>query len=158
VDDLDELLDVLPTRVSGPLRIDDRRSDLLEVVMDLGREPEARYPGREVILSSDVVTNADLDYVTERIGAARCAERDGEVEQYLSLPLTERKDQPAGVTAPAQSPTRRTSLPEQRPTESRSEPGYSNAAASPRDRGAVYAIDRWSHGERPRARPSPPTG
>jgi stage III sporulation protein SpoIIIAA len=68
-DDLDELLDVLPTRVSGPLRTDDQRSDLLEVVMDLGREPEARYPGREVILSSDVVTNADLDYVTERIGA-----------------------------------------------------------------------------------------
>jgi stage III sporulation protein SpoIIIAA len=36
--------------------------------MDLGREPEARYPGREVILSPQVVELADLEYVIERIG------------------------------------------------------------------------------------------
>lgn len=42
-----------------------------------------------------------VERVTERIGAARCAERDAEVAEYLSLPLTERKDKPAEVTAPA---------------------------------------------------------
>ena len=42
-----------------------------------------------------------VERVTERIGTARCAERDAEVEQYMSLPLTERKDQPAGVVTPA---------------------------------------------------------
>src|SRR5205823_9658113 len=68
-DDLDALLDVLPPRIRTPLREQNHRADLLEVVMDLGREPEARYPGREVILSSEPVTSDDLMYVIERIGA-----------------------------------------------------------------------------------------
>ena len=42
-----------------------------------------------------------VERVTERIGAARCAERDAEVEEYLSLPLAERKDKPAAVAAPS---------------------------------------------------------
>lgn len=42
-----------------------------------------------------------VERVTERIGAERCVERDAEVEQYMSLPLTERKDKPEGVTAPS---------------------------------------------------------
>jgi hypothetical protein len=42
-----------------------------------------------------------IERLTERIGWERCAERDGEVECYLKLPLTERKSKPAGVTAPA---------------------------------------------------------
>jgi stage III sporulation protein SpoIIIAA len=67
-DDLDALIAVLPPRIGAPLRADPHRSELLEVVMDLGREPEARYPGREVILSSEVVEREDLDYVIERIG------------------------------------------------------------------------------------------
>src|SRR5438067_426224 len=36
--------------------------------MDLGRRPEARYPGREVLLSQAEVTNEDLDYAVSRIG------------------------------------------------------------------------------------------
>jgi hypothetical protein len=42
-----------------------------------------------------------VERVTERIGAARCAERDADVARYVSLPLAERKDQPVGVAAPA---------------------------------------------------------
>src|ERR671934_2707804 len=41
---------------------------LLEVVLDLGREPEARVPGREVILSDTPVAQQDLDYVSTRVG------------------------------------------------------------------------------------------
>jgi hypothetical protein len=41
-----------------------------------------------------------VERVTERIGAERCAQRDADVERYLSLPLTERKDKPEEVTAP----------------------------------------------------------
>ncbi len=67
-DDLDLLLDALPPHISGPLRDAERRTDLLEVVMDLGRLPEARYPGREVILSREEVTEADLQWVIARIG------------------------------------------------------------------------------------------
>ena len=68
-DDLDALLGVLPPRIQAPLHDETQRADLLEVVMDLGREPEARYPGREMILSPDPVTPEDLEYVIERIGA-----------------------------------------------------------------------------------------
>jgi stage III sporulation protein SpoIIIAA len=46
----------------------ERLEDLLEVVMDLGREPEARFPGKEVILSHEEVTQDDLEYVVSRIG------------------------------------------------------------------------------------------
>src|SRR2546425_955136 len=49
-DDLDALLAALPPRVANPLRNMDDRESLLEVVLDLGRPPEARFPGREVQL------------------------------------------------------------------------------------------------------------
>lgn len=42
--------------------------DLLEIVMDLGRLPEARYLGRERFLSDREVTQQDIDYVIARIG------------------------------------------------------------------------------------------
>jgi stage III sporulation protein SpoIIIAA len=38
------------------------------VVMDLGRLPEARYPGREIVLSHEEVTEVDLQFVIDRIG------------------------------------------------------------------------------------------
>src|SRR6266536_3256329 len=68
-DDLDELLEVLPPHVCEPLQDMERRHELLEVVMDLGREPEARFPGDELILSERVVSDEDLEYVIQRIGA-----------------------------------------------------------------------------------------
>ncbi|HKS92076.1 MAG TPA: R3H domain-containing nucleic acid-binding protein [Tepidiformaceae bacterium] len=67
-DDLDLLLEALPPRIVEALQTDDRRTALLEVIMDLGRLPEARYPGREVVLSRTEVTEADLQYVTDHIG------------------------------------------------------------------------------------------
>ncbi|MFN0095780.1 MAG: R3H domain-containing nucleic acid-binding protein [Dehalococcoidia bacterium] len=68
-DDLDLLIDALPPRISDDLRREERRTGLLEVVLDLGRLPEARYPGREVVLSHEEVTEADLQYVIDHIGA-----------------------------------------------------------------------------------------
>lgn len=67
-DDLDLLLDALPPRIVESLHAPERRTDLLEVVMDLGRLPEARYPGREVVLSHEEVTEDDLQFVIEHIG------------------------------------------------------------------------------------------
>jgi len=68
-DDLDQLLEVLPPHICDPLEDLPERRDLLEVVLDLGREPEARLPGREVLLSTHAVTEEDIDYVVQRIGA-----------------------------------------------------------------------------------------
>lgn len=68
-DDLGLLLDVLPPRIRLPLEELPDQTDLLEVVMDLGRLPEARLPGREVILADEPVTAEDIDHVIGRIGA-----------------------------------------------------------------------------------------
>ncbi len=67
-DDLDAMLDVLPPHVRDPLRERPDNFELLEVVLDLGRLPEARYPEQEVILSEREVTQADLEHVVSRIG------------------------------------------------------------------------------------------
>jgi stage III sporulation protein SpoIIIAA len=67
-DNIDALLETLPPHIVEPLRALEDRDSLLEVVLDLGRTPEARFPGREVVLSSQEVTSADLDYVVSRIG------------------------------------------------------------------------------------------
>jgi len=67
-DDLDLLLDALPPHISRPLRDRADNAGLLEIVMDLGRRPEARYAGSEIVLADAEVTADDIDYVVERIG------------------------------------------------------------------------------------------
>ncbi len=81
-DDLDLLLEALPLHIVESLQSDERRTALLEVVMDLGRLPEARYPGREVVLSRQEVTEEDLKYVIERIGDFGADNRAG-IERTL---------------------------------------------------------------------------
>jgi stage III sporulation protein SpoIIIAA len=41
---------------------------LLEIILDLGRQPEARFTDHETILSEQEVTQNDIDYVIQRIG------------------------------------------------------------------------------------------
>jgi len=67
-DDLDALLNALPPHISAPLRERDDNQNLLEIVLDLGRLPSARYPGREVVLGTTEVTQADIDAVVAAIG------------------------------------------------------------------------------------------
>ncbi|HKD77098.1 MAG TPA: R3H domain-containing nucleic acid-binding protein [Ktedonobacterales bacterium] len=68
-DDLDALLDTLPPRIATALATHPQRGELIEIVMDLGRLPEARFPAGEVILHPDPVIEDDITYVTERVGA-----------------------------------------------------------------------------------------
>ncbi len=67
-DDMDALLDILPPHIKRPLVQQKDISELLEVVLDLGRTPEARFPSREVILNDREVEDGDIDYVVARIG------------------------------------------------------------------------------------------
>ena len=50
-DDLDALVSIFPLHVRQPLCHQEDISELLEVVLDLGRPPEARFPLREVVLN-----------------------------------------------------------------------------------------------------------
>jgi stage III sporulation protein SpoIIIAA len=59
---------VLPERVRAALGTADRREQLLEVVLDLGRIPEARYPGRAIALGETPIERQDLAGVLQRIG------------------------------------------------------------------------------------------
>jgi len=68
-DDLSTLLEVLPPRIREPLERQALQPDLLEVVLDLGRVPEARFPNQELILSETPVSEVDLDFVIQRIGS-----------------------------------------------------------------------------------------
>ena len=68
-DDLDRLLAVLPESVRRALEPAEARDQLLEVVLDLGRVPEARYPGRAVALGEALVERADLEAVVQQLGA-----------------------------------------------------------------------------------------
>lgn len=67
-DNLDQLLDILPPSIRQALEEHEDVEDLLEIVMDLGREPEARFPLRVAQLSDQPVKAEDLEHVVERIG------------------------------------------------------------------------------------------
>ncbi|MCT0219367.1 AAA family ATPase [Synechococcus sp. CS-1329] len=67
-DDLDRLLEVLPERICDALASPFSRDQLLEVVLDLGRAPEARYPGRAQLLDQQPIDRADLAAVVQRLG------------------------------------------------------------------------------------------
>jgi len=67
-EELELVLDVLPHRVSSALRQREDLSELLEVVLDLGREPEARFVSGDASLSSQEIEADDLQGVIDRLG------------------------------------------------------------------------------------------
>lgn len=70
-DDLKDLLTVLPPHVSERIIDLQERNEygaLIEIVLDLGRPPEARFQFDEIALSDIDVTRDDLAFVSSRIG------------------------------------------------------------------------------------------
>jgi len=67
-DDLEALVAVLPPPIATSLQAANRSEDLLEIILDLGRRPEARFVNGEIELSTQEVTQAEIDYVVSRIG------------------------------------------------------------------------------------------
>jgi stage III sporulation protein SpoIIIAA len=76
-DNLDVLLNVLPPEVAHRLTEINRSDDLLEVILDLGRVPTARYIDQEETLSQVEFAHADIEYVVERISAFDTDNRAG---------------------------------------------------------------------------------
>ena len=98
-DDLEALLVTLPPAIHDAVNRLENRSELLEIVMDLGRLPEGRFPEGEVILSTQPVAYADLQYVVERIGEFGDDNRAG-IERTLHRisALRNRKGKVVGLT------------------------------------------------------------
>ncbi len=76
-DDLDALLGVLPDGIHERLLVNGRKDLLLEVILDLGRVPTARYTDGEVTLAEAEVTHDDIQSVVTRIGAFDADNRAG---------------------------------------------------------------------------------
>jgi stage III sporulation protein SpoIIIAA len=68
VDDLGELLAILPPEIRRNVEQFPQLAELIEVVLDLGRVPEARFPNEFFFLSEQPVNDQDINYVVDRVG------------------------------------------------------------------------------------------
>ena len=68
VDNLDLLLDVLPPQVREALVQESGLESLLEVVLDLGRQAEARYVDKTCYLLDTPVNHDDIQFAVTRVG------------------------------------------------------------------------------------------
>ena len=98
-DDLDALLNILPPHIREPLSRQPAIKDLLEIVLDLGRPPEARFPNGETVLGPEEVNEEDIDYVVSRIGSFGDDNRAG-IERTLHRisAIRNRKGRIVGLT------------------------------------------------------------
>jgi stage III sporulation protein SpoIIIAA len=76
-DDIHVLKRVLPMHITYAIEELGHENDLLEVVMDIGRRPTARYVDGEIELSDREVTREDIDAMTARIGSFDADNRAG---------------------------------------------------------------------------------
>jgi stage III sporulation protein SpoIIIAA len=76
-DDLEALLSTLPEEVVAAIRETEDTDNLLEVILDLGRVPTARFVDGEVILSEKDVTRAQIDHVVQQLGDIDADNRAG---------------------------------------------------------------------------------
>ena len=81
-DDLDALLNTLPKSIVDAVRKTNNYDRLLEIILDLGRIPTARYVDCEQALSDREITRAELDFVVEHVGEFDADNRSG-IERTL---------------------------------------------------------------------------
>jgi stage III sporulation protein SpoIIIAA len=81
-DDLEALLQVLPVDIRLAVEKADDSENLLEIILDLGRVPTARFVDHEFVLRQTEVTRAEIDYVDERTGEFDADNRAG-IERTL---------------------------------------------------------------------------
>ncbi len=98
-DDLELLLRVMPPYIRDALHRQADLKNLIEVVMDLGRQPEGRFPSRAINLSESTITREDIDYVTHRVGSFTQDNRAG-IERTLHRisAIRNRRDSVVGLT------------------------------------------------------------
>ena len=84
--DIQSLIDVIAPRIREPLLAHPEIGDLLEVelevVIDLGRQPEARFPNYNYLLDTNEITVDDIDYSIKKIGSFGIDNRAG-IERTL---------------------------------------------------------------------------
>jgi stage III sporulation protein SpoIIIAA len=81
-DDLEALLQVLPVFIREAVEKANDSDNLLEIILDLGRVPTARYVDKEIVLSNQEISRAEIDFVDERTGEFDTDNRAG-IERTL---------------------------------------------------------------------------
>ncbi len=76
-DDLEALLNVLSFDVANAVRKENDFANLLEIILDLGRYPSARFVSGEIRLLDRFVNHDDLEYVTSRVSEFDADNRAG---------------------------------------------------------------------------------
>jgi len=70
-------MSILPAPICEALRAANRADELLEVILDLGRVPTARFTDREIVLREEEITHAAIETVVSRIGEFDADNRAG---------------------------------------------------------------------------------
>jgi len=81
-DDLERLIENLPFFLQVHLSQHSNTDKLIEIVLDLGRRPEARFVSGTEYLSQKIISWQDIDYVTKRISKFSDENRAG-IERTL---------------------------------------------------------------------------
>ena len=99
VDNLVAFIEIFPAEIAAALGERKDIGDLLEVVLDLGRPPEARFPSEQVSLSDIEVTHDQIAHVVDHVGHFGDDNRAG-IERTLHRisVLRNRAGEPVGLT------------------------------------------------------------
>nr|YP_009396433.1 hypothetical protein [Polysiphonia scopulorum]ARW65619.1 hypothetical protein [Polysiphonia scopulorum] len=98
-DDLDNLLNILPEFIKKPLNKHCNKKSLIEIVMDLGRRPEARFPDGPEYLSTTNISWNDLDFCIKKIPQFSGDNRSGiECSLHRISSIKNRKGNIVGLT------------------------------------------------------------
>lgn len=81
-DDLEKLIENLPFFIQENLNQHPYKDQLIEIVLDLGRRPEARFITGPEYLSQKIISWQDIDYMTKRISKFSNENRAG-IERTL---------------------------------------------------------------------------
>ena len=75
--DLDRLIEILPPKVKRHITYENM-ADVIEIVLDIGRLPEARHSGGEIdCLGIEPITQEDISYITQRVQEFTTDNRSG---------------------------------------------------------------------------------
>ena len=81
-DDLEKLIENLPFFLQEQLNEHNNKDQLIEIILDLGRRPEARFVTGPQYLSQKIISWQDIDYTTKRISKFSNENRAG-IERTL---------------------------------------------------------------------------
>ena len=66
-EDLDKLLDNLPFFIKQHVKSHIHKDKIIEIILDLGRRPEARFSTGPEYLSQKIISWQDIEYTTKRV-------------------------------------------------------------------------------------------